>query len=658
MSAPISDLQQTNNRYRAMLLAREASATQTMGRAYKDVWDAIEPRILTIAEEADPSPFKLMQQERYRTLQTELALRMEVVEERVYDEVVSGQRFGVRQGRESALRQIEAVYGDMGREMAELVRLPTEQLGDLIGNLQDGSPLRDLLHELGPDARRRIEQGLIQGITLGENPRVVARRVRDAFGGNLSRAMTVSRTEMLRAQRSSQLRHFQENSHAVAQVRWQAALDNRTCMACTMLHGQLFNLDMEPGNHPNCFIGGTVVSGPKVIGSTARWYSGPVVEVETSLGHRFTVTPNHPILTPHGWVAAGLLHEGSDVVSAPLGERPIREIDPDEYNVPALIEDVSQTFGGAGTMTPVSMPTTAMDFHGDGAGSEISIVRTDGLLRDTLNATVKQPSLDQQFSRTNMRLPSFSAERSRAELFKRVLHSTNGIMRSDNIPPILFGRSCRHHKTVSSGRITTFNTSLFQSSNDNGARNTETVSDGFLGLTRGVAFNNGVRVESMNGVASDGDIVLSQHAVDRFIGDTMTASEFRNRYARAIRTDKVVQVRRIPEFSGHVYNLHTKGGWYIANGIIAHNCRCVLSPVPPNSRLQIQTGDDWFRQQDEETQRSMMGDRKYEAWQEGRFDLPDLVAERDDRRWGKTRSEASLKQLLGRNEYIEFMAAD
>jgi hypothetical protein len=32
------------------------------------------------------------------------------------------------------------------------------------------------------------------------------------------------------------------------------------------------------------------------------------------------------------------------------------------------------------------------------------------------------------------------------------------------------------------------------------------------------------------------------------------------------------------EFEGHVYNLETKDGFYLANGLISHNCRCQLVP--------------------------------------------------------------------------------
>jgi intein/homing endonuclease len=48
--------------------------------------------------------------------------------------------------------------------------------------------------------------------------------------------------------------------------------------------------------------------------------------------------------------------------------------------------------------------------------------------------------------------------------------------------------------------------------------------------------------------------------------------------AGAVVLDPIVAVRRLP-FSGHVYNLHTETGWYIASGILVHNCRCSTAPA-------------------------------------------------------------------------------
>src|SRR6185437_8018173 len=59
--------------------------------------------------------------------------------------------------------------------------------------------------------------------------------------------------------------------------------------------------------HPNCLTGNTTVSASGVAASFDRWYEGEVITL-TILGvEDLTVTPNHPILTQRGWIAAGAL---------------------------------------------------------------------------------------------------------------------------------------------------------------------------------------------------------------------------------------------------------------------------------------------------------------------------------------------------------------
>lgn len=42
--------------------------------------------------------------------------------------------------------------------------------------------------------------------------------------------------------------------------------------------------------------------------------------------------------------------------------------------------------------------------------------------------------------------------------------------------------------------------------------------------------------------------------------------------------DKVVEVERIA-YDGDVYNMETESGWYVADGVIVANCRCIAEPV-------------------------------------------------------------------------------
>ena len=87
------------------------------------------------------------------------------------------------------------------------------------------------------------------------------------------------------------------------------------------------------------------------------------------------------------------------------------------------------------------------------------------------------------------------------------------------------------------------------------------------------------------------------------------------------------------------------------------NCRCTPVPVVksfaellgdpsiPDLRPQQETGEEWFARQPEAFQRKTLGRRKYEAYQDSRLQLRDLVGYRDDPRWGPVRWELPFKAL-------------
>jgi hypothetical protein len=78
-----------------------------------------------------------------------------------------------------------------------------------------------------------------------------------------------------------------------------------------------------------------------------------------------------------------------------------------------------------------------------------------------------------------------------------------------------------------------------------------------------------------------------------------------------------------------------------------HNGRCAILPWVKGEPNPIeQTGADWFREQDEATQKSMMGEGKYQAWQDGKFELDKLSRKYEDEVFGIMRGETPLKDLL------------
>jgi hypothetical protein len=79
-----------------------------------------------------------------------------------------------------------------------------------------------------------------------------------------------------------------------------------------------------------------------------------------------------------------------------------------------------------------------------------------------------------------------------------------------------------------------------------------------------------------------------------------------------------------------------------------YNCRC--SPIPEvmgQNPVAMQTGEDWFNDQTEETQRSIMGDTKWEAWNAGQFQFSDMVKDTPNDVYGNMKTVTPLNELLG-----------
>ncbi|MGB7925576.1 MAG: phage minor head protein [Pyrinomonadaceae bacterium] len=74
-------------------------------------------------------------------------------------------------------------------------------------------------------------------------------------------------------------------------------------------------------------------------------------------------------------------------------------------------------------------------------------------------------------------------------------------------------------------------------------------------------------------------------------------------------------------------------------------CRCVPVPLTKGSEPP-KSGEEWLREQEAGVQREILGDGKYAAFRDGKFQLEDLVGVRHDPQWGTTRYERSLKDML------------
>jgi len=196
------------------------------------------------------SPAWLYRAKRLRLLQDQVEAEIGRFADYAGVQITEAQRAAVQMGQQHAEQLALAGLGEPPPGVTvTFARLPRDAVTDLVGFLSDGSPLRDLLDELGPEASKAVRDALVAGVATGQNPRVIARQIRQALAGDLVRALTISRTEILRSYRTASLRSYQANSDIMEGWVWHSARDRRTCMSCIAMHGTKHRLDERLDDH-------------------------------------------------------------------------------------------------------------------------------------------------------------------------------------------------------------------------------------------------------------------------------------------------------------------------------------------------------------------------------------------------------------------------
>ena len=128
-----------------------------------------------------------------------------------------------------------------------------------------------------------------------------------------------------------------------------------------------------------CILPSQLIEGCFLKASKAR-YAGEAIRVRTLSGRSLAVTANHPVLTAMGFIPAGQLAEGQDLLHY-VGEHESLTTNCDKENAPALVENVFESLKVLlGAEKLVASP---LDFHGDAAffQSNVEVVRPQGALR-------------------------------------------------------------------------------------------------------------------------------------------------------------------------------------------------------------------------------------------------------------------------------------
>jgi len=305
-----------------------------------------------------------------------------------------------------------------------------------------------------------------------------------------------------------------------------------SCGLCVVASTQRYRKrDLLP-IHPNCVPTGTSVRARNISGATRRWYTGELAVLTTARGDHVSVTPNHPVLTKRGWVPAGAVREGDYLVRAAGSERVVGH-SPDEGYAPALAEDVWRSL--AVTFGFVQVPLASEDFHGDGADSEVDVVRADGYFSAVGDVPLPQVALEDPFLAGHvgrLQLPGFGASAALVPAGASAAHSLVG---SGGLTGALFGGHLCGAHLAGVGWPSAGDAGFVEPSCDDIARDPMSVREDVLG-----------------------ESVLAVVDPELF--------------------SRVTDVGRV-DFAGHVFNFHTRLGTYEANSHIVHNCDCAIALI-------------------------------------------------------------------------------
>ncbi len=291
-------------------------------------------------------------------------------------------------------------------------------------------------------------------------------------------------------------------------------------VARDMANGETKNIEVR------CFPGDTVISATGIQRGYRRFYAGPVITVRSGPegGRVFTGTPNHPVLTRRGWIALEDLAKGDHLICCDIPQRR-GFADPDVDAAPTKFIELFDALADSGRME--RRPARDMNFHGDGEGSDVDIVRTDLLLEDGFDT---------------------SSSKHRIELAFKAAGDAEGLLKCS--------------RSRDEGSLDPF------------ARDRSTANGDVCGFGKGRALLAIHAIETVSGgllETSDLDASGGKGAPQDAGTDACFSSDSTDCLTFEVTTSEVIEVER-GLFSGHVFNLQTASGWYTASGVVAHNC--------------------------------------------------------------------------------------
>lgn len=247
--------------YQAQLDALNASLSNDLIESYNRSWERIEAMLNALLLEigdSKPTKAQIKKLREYQALIDRVTAELSVLQT-MTENTISDIGKNVIPIGERNMRNLLAIILlgtlasgiNLDRAAGSFNTVTPDVIEVLTGWLNPGSPLFERLRQLTGVNALYVANAMIEGITLGFNPRKIARLVQSAFGRGLTDALRFVRTANLWAYREANRASMVANQDILEGWVWSAHFDDRVCMSCVAMHGTIHPVDEPLNDHHN-----------------------------------------------------------------------------------------------------------------------------------------------------------------------------------------------------------------------------------------------------------------------------------------------------------------------------------------------------------------------------------------------------------------------
>ena len=240
-------------KFNAQLKRRDVAALKRIIRAYQGSYASLRDKIdLLLIETAGETLTRgqLVRMARYKDLMSQIEEELQALQVLTRNEIRGVATAGIAQGSRDAAQLLSYAAVGTPQIAAGFNRLPVATIIQLLGFLDPEGPLYARLGFYVKKNAAAVSDAIVNGVTLGQNPRVIARDITRTYGMALTDSMRMTRTVQLYSYREASRANYVANADILDGWYWFAALDDRTCASCVALHGSgTYPLDEPLNDH-------------------------------------------------------------------------------------------------------------------------------------------------------------------------------------------------------------------------------------------------------------------------------------------------------------------------------------------------------------------------------------------------------------------------